>query len=100
MARAVRMVAERPAGEWAPIKHVALLLGVGTPETLRKWVRRAEIEAGTRDGMTTAGSDGMHRPKRESAELRRANSILKAALSSRPSPTGQVIVEFIRMHAD
>ncbi|GAA4666884.1 transposase [Gordonia humi] len=80
-ARAVRMVAERPADEteWAAIKRIAPLLGVGTPETLRKWVRQAEIDSGSREGVTTAESEQVRRLKREVAELKRANSILKAA---------------------
>jgi transposase len=54
-------------------------LGVGTPETVRKWVRRSEIDAGSRSGVTTEESAEVRRLKREVAELRRANSILKAA---------------------
>lgn len=80
-ARAVRMVAERPDGEteWSAIKRIAPLLGIGTAETLRKWVRRAEIDAGDRDGVTTAEAEQIRQLKREVAELKRANSILKAA---------------------
>jgi transposase len=51
--RAVRMVAEvRPnyESEFAAITAVAGKLGIGTPETLRKWVRRAQIDAGQRPG--------------------------------------------------
>ncbi len=51
--RAVRMVAEvRPdyPSQWSAIAAVAGKLGIGTAETVRKWVRRAEVEAGTRPG--------------------------------------------------
>lgn len=80
-ARAVRMVAERPDGEteWSAIQRVAPLLGIGTAETLRKWIRRAEIDAGDRDGVTSAEAEQIRQLKREVAELKRANSILKAA---------------------
>lgn len=80
--RAVRMVAEiRPQheSEWAAMAAVADLLGVGTAETVRKWVRRAEIDGGQRPGVTSEESAEMRRLKQENAELRRANGILKAA---------------------
>ena len=50
-----------------------------TAETLRKWVRQAEVDAGARPGVTTEESAEIKRLKRENAELRRANEILKAA---------------------
>ena len=80
--RAVRMVAEiRPdhESEWAAMTQVATLLGVGTPETIRKWCRQAEVDAGQRPGVTTEDSAELKRLKRENAELKRANAILKAA---------------------
>jgi transposase len=58
---------------------VADKLGIGTAETLRKWVRRAEVDAGTRPGLSTEENAEIRRLKRENAELRRANEILKAA---------------------
>jgi transposase len=58
---------------------VAQKLGIGTAETLRKWVRQAEVDAGQRPGVTSEESAEMRRLKRENAELRRANEILKAA---------------------
>ena len=54
-------------------------LGIGTAETLRKWVRRAEVDAGTRPGLSTEENAEIRRLKRENAELRRANEIPKAA---------------------
>jgi transposase len=80
--RAVRMVAEvRPNydSEWAAIGAVAQRLGIGTAETLRKWVRQAEVDAGRRPGVSTDESAELKRLRRENAELRRANEILKAA---------------------
>ena len=82
--RAVRMVAE-VQGEypprWAAIGAVAEKLGIGSTETLRKWVRRAEVDAGQRPGLTSEEHTEIKRLKRENAELRRANEILKAASS-------------------
>ncbi len=54
-------------------------LGVGTAETLRMWVRRAEVDAGKRPGVTSEENAEIRRLKRENAELRWANEILKAA---------------------
>ena len=75
------MVAERPAEEteWSAMRRIAPLLGVGTPETLRKWVRQAEVDAGARVGTTASESEELRKLRRENADLRRANSILKAA---------------------
>ena len=65
--------------EWAAIESVARKLGIGSTETLRKWVRRAEIDAGQRPGVTTHDSDEVKKLRAEVRELRRANEILKAA---------------------
>jgi len=80
--RAVRMVAEvRPeyGSQWAAIESVAHRLGIGSAETLRTWVRRAEVDAGRRPGVTSEAAVELARLRRENAELRRANEILKAA---------------------
>ncbi len=50
-----------------------------TPETLRKWVRRAEIDEGRRPGLTTTERERLKELEKENKELRRANEILKAA---------------------
>ena len=80
--RAVRMVAQvRPEypSDWPAICAVAQKLGIGTAETLRKWVRQAEVDAGTRPGVSSEESAEIKRLRKENAELRRANEILKAA---------------------
>ena len=74
--RAVRMVAEIRAeheSEWAAMTRVSQLLGIGTPETVRKWVRRAEVDQGARPGTTSEESAEVRRLRREIAELRRAS---------------------------
>lgn len=80
-ARAVRMVAERPDDEteYAAMQRVAALLGVTSAESVRKWFRKAQVDAGERTGVTSAESEEIRRLKRENAELKRANAILKAA---------------------
>ncbi len=80
--RAVRMVAEvrgQHESDWAAMAAVAKLLGIGTTETLRKWVRQAAVDDGRRPGVTSEESAELKQLKRENAELRRANGILKAA---------------------
>ena len=80
--RAVRMVAEvreQHDTQWAAMRAVSELLGVGTTETVRKWVRQAEIDTGSRPGVSTEESVELKRLKRENAELKRANAILKTA---------------------
>ena len=76
------MVAEvRPdyPSDWPAICAVAQKLGIGSAETLRKWVRQGEVDAGQRPGVSTEESAELKRLRRENAELRRANEILKAA---------------------
>jgi transposase len=80
--RAVRMVAEVKGdypSEWAAIAAVASKLGIGSSETLRKWVRRAQVDAGERPGISSEERAEIKALKKENAELRRANEILKAA---------------------
>ncbi len=80
--RAVRMVVESRADyphETAAIKSVAGKLGITTHESLRKWVRQAEIDGGVKPGKTSQDIAEIKKLKKENAELRRANEILKAA---------------------
>ncbi|WP_425333271.1 IS3 family transposase [Acidovorax temperans] len=79
--RAVRMVQEQ-RGEypslWAAIESIAPKIGC-VPQTLNEWVKRAEVDAGTREGVTTAEAQRVKELEREVKELRRANEILKLA---------------------
>jgi transposase len=80
--RAVRMVLESRAdypSEYEAIRSIAAKLGITSPESLRKWVRRAEIDGGARPGKTTDEIAEIKALKKENAELRRANEILKSA---------------------
>ena len=80
--RAVRMVLESKAdygSEYEAIRSIAAKLGITSPESLRKWVRRAEVDAGARPGKTTEEIAEIKALKKENAELRRANEILKSA---------------------
>jgi transposase len=79
--RAVRMVldqAEQHESQWAAIRAVAEKLGC-TAETLRRWVRQGERDAGRRPGLTTDERQRLKELERENRELRRANEILKLA---------------------
>jgi transposase len=60
-------------------KHVAGLLGVGCSDTVLTWARQAEVDNGSRAGVTTEGTEELRRLRREVAELKRANAILRAA---------------------
>jgi transposase len=64
--------------QWAAITSIATKCGM-TPETLRKWVRLAEVDSGARPGLTTEERQRLQTLERENRELRRANEILKAA---------------------
>ena len=80
--RAVRMVGEIRSdheSEWAAMTQVAQLLGVGSPETVRKWCRQAQVDAGKRAGVSPEEAAELKRLKRENAELKRANAILRSA---------------------
>lgn len=104
--RAVRMVAEvRPnyESDWAAITAVPARLGIGTAEALRKCVRQAQVEGGQRPGVTSEESAELKRLRRENAELRRANEILKAPLRllrGRARPAYDTLVRFVDEHRD
>ena len=79
--RAVRLVLEHRhdyPSQWAAISSIAAKCGM-TAETLRKWIRRVEVDTGTRPGLTTDEWERLRGLERENRELRRANEILKAA---------------------
>ena len=79
--RAVRMVQEH-RGEypslWAAVESIAPKIGC-VPQTLLDWVKRAQIDAGSRPGTSTAEAQRVKELEREVKELRRANDILRTA---------------------
>jgi len=79
--RAIGLVLEnrdQHPSRWAAVTSIAGKIGC-TPQTLLGWVKQAEVDAGTRDGVTTAEARRVKELEREVKELRRANEILKLA---------------------
>ncbi len=79
--RAVKIFVEHRdeyPSEWAAMTGIATKLGM-TAETLRSWVRRAEVDQGRRPGLTTDERQRLKDLEKENRELRRANEILKDA---------------------
>ena len=63
------------------ISEVASQLGIGSPETLRKWVRQAEADRGLRAAPTTEELAEIKKLRKEVADQQRTIEILKAATS-------------------
>jgi transposase len=80
--RAVRMYQDRlrdhDESMLAARRHVGALLDI-KPATLRNWVEAAEVDSGARSGVSGSESAELKALKKEVAELRRANEILKTA---------------------
>ena len=79
--RAVRMVFDHQReypSQWQAVVSIATKIGC-TPETLRKWIRRAEVDSGRRKGVTSDERARIKELERENRELRRANEILRKA---------------------
>ncbi len=94
--RAVRMVLEHAAeypSRWAAECSVAAKIGCNAA-TLHEWVKRKEIDQGTRAGVPTDTAEKIKALERENRELRQANEILRKAsayfamaeLDRRPKP--------------
>ena len=79
--RAVRLVLDNEGqhgSRWQAVMSISAKIGCA-PQTLNEWVKRAEVDAGTREGVTTAQAQRVKELEREVKELRRANEILKLA---------------------
>jgi len=88
-AKAIRLVRAHAGdypSEYAAITAVASRLGM-TAETLRKWIRQAEVDGGERPGVATAESREIRQLRRKVAELERTIEILSATGSSRGRTT-------------
>ena len=83
--RAVRLVQEARVEEptlsvTAAVARIGTKVGVN-PDTLRGWVKQADVDAGRRPGTTTDDAKRIKDLERENRELKRANEILLAASS-------------------
>jgi transposase-like protein len=76
--RLVRRIRDETGERHGAVQRVARQLGFGV-ETVRKWVNRADVDAGQRPGTTTEDNVKIRRLEQENRELRRANEILKSA---------------------
>jgi transposase-like protein len=79
--RAVRLVFDQERehnSQWACIEAIAPKIGC-TPQTLRTWVKQAEIDQGRVNGVTSSDRDRLKALERENRELKRANEILRKA---------------------
>ena len=66
------------ASQWEAIRSIAEKIGC-SPESLRKWLRRTEVDSGSRSGVTSDERARMKDLEKENRELRRANEILRKA---------------------
>ena len=79
--RAVRLVQEARKDYpslWSAVESIAPKIGCAAA-TLHEWVKKHEIDSGTRDGVSTAERDRISALERENKELRQANEILRLA---------------------
>ena len=80
-ARSVRMVLDHEgdhSSRWATVVSIAEKIGCAT-QTLHEWVKKAEVDAGTRAGVSTELAEKLKALERENRELRQANEILRKA---------------------
>lgn len=76
--RMVQELRREDPGDAAVLSRVARQLDVGL-ESLRNWVKQAEVDGGVRPGLTSTEQSELAELRREIRELRQANEILRAA---------------------
>ena len=79
--KAVRLYTEHVGdygSPWAAMKAISGRLGM-TAETLRKWVRQCEVDAGQKAGLTTESAQELRELRRKCRELEQTIEVLKAA---------------------
>lgn len=82
-AKAVRLVLDHRdeyTSEWVAIKAVSSRLGMNH-ETLRNWVRQAQVDDGQREGISTEAAREIRELKKRNRELEETIDVLKAATS-------------------
>ena len=90
-ARAVRMVLDHEGdypSRWSAIVSVSEKIGCA-PQSLHEWVRKTEVDSGTRAGVPTDMADKLKALERENRELRQANEILRKASAYFAPPLGE-----------
>ncbi|MFZ2346691.1 MAG: IS3 family transposase, partial [Candidatus Microthrix parvicella] len=100
--RAVRQLRKELGTDHGTVKRVATQLGIGT-ESLRAWVKQADIDAGAKPGMTSVEAARIKELEQENRELKRTNEILRKASAFRPGgarPPVSDLVGFIDEHRD
>ncbi|HYN32735.1 MAG TPA: IS3 family transposase [Ilumatobacteraceae bacterium] len=100
--RAVRQLRKEIGTDHGTVKRVADQLGIGV-ESLRSWVKQAEIDDGVKPGVTSEEAARIKALEQENRELRRANAILKSAsgfLRGGTRPPTEVMVDYIDQHRD